>query len=73
MHMDLRDTQFDEETRLPDDTKWTPDADMSRFTDPKHPEFWRSDFLFSPAYRGADDPTDPGYKEHIYYWRKSKE
>jgi hypothetical protein len=26
---------------LPDGTKWTPDTDMARFTDPDHPDFWR--------------------------------
>lgn len=25
---------------LPDGTKWTPETDMSRFTDPEHPDFW---------------------------------
>lgn len=32
---------FDENTLLPDDTHWTPETDMQRFTDSKHPEFWR--------------------------------
>ena len=26
---------------LPDGTKWTPDTDMTHFTDPHHPDFWR--------------------------------
>ena len=30
-----------ENTILPDGTKWTPDTDTARFTDPKHPDFWR--------------------------------
>jgi len=34
---------FDENTTLPDDTKWMPDTDMARFTDPDHPDFWRPD------------------------------
>jgi len=29
------------ETTLPDGTKWTPDTDMARFTDPNHPDFWQ--------------------------------
>jgi uncharacterized protein YjbI with pentapeptide repeats len=39
---------------LPDGSMWTPNADMARFTDPEHPEFWRSDHPDSPAYRGDD-------------------
>jgi DNA-binding NtrC family response regulator len=39
---------------LPDGTNWTPDTGMARFTDPEHPEFWRSDDPGSPAYRGMD-------------------
>jgi len=30
-------------TVLPDGTKWTPNTDMTRFTDPNHPDFWRPD------------------------------
>jgi hypothetical protein len=41
------------ETTLPDGTKWTLDADVARFNDPDHPEFWRSDDPSSPAYRGG--------------------
>lgn len=26
---------------LPDGTKWTPETDMTRFTDENHPDFWR--------------------------------
>jgi hypothetical protein len=36
---------------LPDGTRWTPDTDMERFTDPQHPAFWRSDNRHSPAHR----------------------
>jgi hypothetical protein len=45
---------FDEETYLPDGSQWTPDTDMNRFTNPEHPDFWRSDNKYSPAYRGDD-------------------
>ncbi len=38
---------FSEETVLPDGTNWKPDADLGRFTDPKHPNAWRRDY--SPA------------------------
>lgn len=48
----LLHTTFDETTTLPDGTHWTPDTDMTCFTDPNHPEFWRSDDPRSPAYQG---------------------
>jgi len=38
-------------TVLPDNSYWTPDTDLSRFTDPNHPQFWRSTDPASPAYR----------------------
>jgi hypothetical protein len=50
----LQNAEFDEDTKLPDETIWTPDTDMARFTDPNHPDFWRSDDPNSPAYRGKD-------------------
>ncbi|MCA9910919.1 MAG: pentapeptide repeat-containing protein [Anaerolineae bacterium] len=53
----LNSVILDETTTLPDGTKWTPDTDMTRFTDPDHPQFWRSDDPDSPAYRG--DPQQP--------------
>ncbi len=43
---------FDDNTTLPGGTKWTHYIDMKRFTNPKHPKFWRSDNKRSPAYRG---------------------
>ena len=46
------EAKLDEATMLPDESHWKPDTDMRRFTDPTHPEFWRSDDPSSPAYRG---------------------
>lgn len=53
-----RNAQFDENTVLPDGSKWSASADtkmsffvMVRFTSPDHPQFWRSDDPQSPAYR----------------------
>jgi hypothetical protein len=46
---------YDRETTLPDGSKWTPDTDLTRFTNPDHPDFWRSDKEWSPAFRGKDD------------------
>ena len=37
---DLRDVQFSEHTMLPDGTKWTPNTNMARFTDPDYADFW---------------------------------
>jgi hypothetical protein len=51
----LSGNEFSETTTLPDGSKWKPDIDMSRFTNPEHPDFWRSDDPRSPAYRGNGD------------------
>jgi hypothetical protein len=50
---DLRGVKFDEKTVLPDaqeiyhryDKYWTPETDMSRYTDPNHPDFWQPDWV----------------------------
>ncbi|MEO8611847.1 MAG: pentapeptide repeat-containing protein [Chloroflexota bacterium] len=47
--------RFDTEATLPDGNKWTPATDMRQFTDPTHPNFWRSDDPNSPAYRGKQE------------------
>lgn len=39
----LDDVFIDEDTVLPDGQHWTPDADLTRFTNPDHPQFWRPD------------------------------
>jgi hypothetical protein len=49
------ETVFDEETILPDCTYWSPGTEMARYTDPVHPDFWRSKHPHSPAYRVEDD------------------
>ncbi len=51
-------TQFDETTVLPDGKHWTTETDITRFTDPNHPNFWRSDDPNSPAYRGLKKGID---------------
>lgn len=41
---------------LPDKKLWTQETDMTRFTDPDHPDFWRNeDDPESPAYRGKNN------------------
>jgi uncharacterized protein YjbI with pentapeptide repeats len=52
---DIKHAIFDEHTTLPDGTTWTTDTDLRRFTDPNHPNFWRSDDPASPAYRGKNN------------------
>lgn len=37
----LQETQLNGNTILPDGSRWMPDTDLTRFTDPKHPNFWR--------------------------------
>ena len=55
----LKSAIFDEVSVLPDDTTWTPETDLDRFTRPTHPDFWRSDDPRSPAYRSeADSDAD---------------
>lgn len=39
----LDDARFTNNTVLPDGTHWTPDADLTRFTDPYHTDFWRAE------------------------------
>jgi len=39
----LKGAQLSEDSILPDGTKWTPDTDIARFTDPDHPDFWKPD------------------------------
>lgn len=46
----LTNTQFNEDTILPDNSHWSHDTDMTRFTNPEHSNFWRSDDKNSPAY-----------------------
>lgn len=37
------DADFDEDTTLPDNTEWQSHTDVTRFTNPHHPDFWRPD------------------------------
>lgn len=39
-YANLTGARFSENTILPDNTNWTPDSDLTRFTDPDHPDFW---------------------------------
>jgi hypothetical protein len=51
---DLTYAQFDENTILPDaefvvdnksfDKHWTPQTDMTRYTNPDHPDFWQPEW-----------------------------
>jgi hypothetical protein len=49
--VDFTNAQFDQQTLLPDGKFREADTDISRFTDPNRPDFWRSDDPSSPAYR----------------------
>lgn len=42
------------ETILPDKNAWEEGTDLTRFTDPQHPDFWRSDNKKSPAFQLAE-------------------
>lgn len=50
-HAKLDRAQFDENTQLPDKTNWRKDVDLTRFTDPTHPNYWRSEMTESFAYQ----------------------
>jgi hypothetical protein len=52
--VEFEGASFDEATTLPDGMLWGRYTDMYRFTNPKHPDFWRSGWVFSPAYREED-------------------
>lgn len=56
--VDFSFATFDENTVLPDGSKWLDDSSLDRFTDPKHPRYWRSTLPYSPAYRGRRWTTD---------------
>lgn len=52
INSDLWGAEFDNNTILPDGSKWEPSIDLARFTDPSHAEFWRSYNWLSSAYWG---------------------
>ncbi len=41
----LKGADLDSSTMLPNFTMWTPETDMSRYTDPEHPDFWQPDWV----------------------------
>ena len=57
--IDFEYARFDEKTILPDtkydwasktlDKYWTPETDMTRYTDPNHPDFWQPDWAKKDA------------------------
>ena len=52
--MSLAFAIFDANTTLPDGTNWTLDTDMTIFTDPEHPHFWRGFGLAREDLSGMD-------------------
>ena len=49
------EAKLDGATTLPDGSKWTLDADLRRYTDSDHPEFWQSEAPTLPA--GEKNPA----------------
>lgn len=43
--------EMDEGTILPDGTRWNPDTDFARFTDPDHPTYWEPPHKWDPISR----------------------
>lgn len=61
-HADLREVtfakvEFNEDTRLPDGSRWHPEADLGRFTDEDHPDFF--DVESARAARDATEEAPP--------------
>jgi hypothetical protein len=56
-HAKLDRAHFNERTQLPDGSKWQKGADLTRFTDPNNPHYWRSESEESPAYVGRRGST----------------
>ena len=50
--------KYDENTVLPNGKIWKQSTDLDRFTDPDHPNFWRSCDPNSPAYLDPEEETD---------------
>lgn len=50
--------KFNEDTILPDGTSWTPETDISRFTDPSHDDFWTADVVGSPRFHLLATPEE---------------
>ena len=61
----LFEAKFDENTMLPDFTWWSPDTDLTRFTDPKHPDFWRRGM--AAATENSHSPDDSSTGSVIYH------
>lgn len=61
-HAQFAAAQFSTETILPDGAFWTPDTDLTRFTDPQHPAYFRpripSDRLVDAETEDNDHATD---------------
>jgi hypothetical protein len=45
----LEGARFDLLTMLPDGSAWLPSADLARFTDPDHPQFWNRGDMETPT------------------------
>lgn len=53
---DLSDAKLNHQTVLPNGDNYTSETELARFTDPVHPDFWRSKDPYSPAYEGEPRP-----------------
>lgn len=54
--MRIIDCHCDNTTILPNGTRWNTMDDWAYFTNPDHPDFWRSKDAHSPAYRDKSSP-----------------
>jgi hypothetical protein len=63
-------TKFDTGTCMPDDQYWTPSADLGRYTDPQHPDFWRSTDKASPAFPHDLDRWRKHIKKNLHVYQE---
>jgi len=61
----LEDATFDERTTLPDSTQWALSTDMTRFTHPEHPDFWRPG---EESEEGVPVKVESVDRDAIAYW-----
>jgi hypothetical protein len=48
LNTNIQGARFSQETILPDGSEWTPETDMSKFTNLDHPDFWAPERIFAP-------------------------
>lgn len=65
---DFEGAYFEETTILPNGVYWTSKTDMSRFTDPEHPDYWveNEDFIFEYEHQDGELETIATLEAEVY-------